>query len=90
MGFEGFDFSGTFFVNTDNDDDLIGVVFGYQDFAHFYIVSWKARAEQYFQHACWWVTATGLSVKVSTRDGIIGIVQYLRIEHERVYFLSEN
>lgn len=68
-GFDAFDFSGTVFVDTDYDDDLIGIVFGYQDFSHFYLVSWKARSEQYFQTDCWTVTATGLSVKVHVHRG---------------------
>jgi syndecan 4 len=61
--FQAFDFSGTVFVDTNNDDDLIGIVFGYQDIGHFYLVSWKGRTEQYFRHACGTATATGLSVK---------------------------
>ena len=34
----GVDFSGTIFVETDNDDDFVGFVFSFQDTHNFYVV----------------------------------------------------
>lgn len=38
-------FDGTIHVNTTTDDDFIGIVFGYQDSSHFYLMNWKQTGQ---------------------------------------------
>ncbi len=68
--YEGIDFTGTMFVQTQNDDDFIGLVFGYQSPRHFYLVSWKQEGQQYWRSVKGRdSTATsGLEIKVRTCD----------------------
>jgi len=47
--FGGVDFEGTFFVDTEIDDDYVGFIFSYQDNAHFYTVAWKKNTQTYWQ-----------------------------------------
>ncbi|XP_025423657.1 cartilage oligomeric matrix protein [Sipha flava] len=47
--FGGVDFEGTFFVDTDIDDDYVGFVFSYQDNHKFYTVMWKKGTQTYWQ-----------------------------------------
>ncbi|KAJ8673743.1 hypothetical protein QAD02_005005 [Eretmocerus hayati] len=47
--FNGVDFEGTFFVNTDIDDDYVGFVFSYQNTRQFYTVMWKKVLQTYWE-----------------------------------------
>uniref|UniRef100_A0AAR5P3M5 Cartilage oligomeric matrix protein n=1 Tax=Dendroctonus ponderosae TaxID=77166 RepID=A0AAR5P3M5_DENPD len=45
----GVDFEGTFFVDTEVDDDYVGFVFSYQNNKKFYTVMWKKNHQTYWQ-----------------------------------------
>ncbi|KAJ8963403.1 hypothetical protein NQ318_018882, partial [Aromia moschata] len=47
--FYGVDFEGTFFVETEIDDDYVGFIFSYQSNRKFYTVMWKKNAQDYWQ-----------------------------------------
>ena len=46
--FRDVEYSGTFFVNTHSDDDIIGIVFGYQSPRKFFVASWKKSRQTYW------------------------------------------
>lgn len=60
------EYSGTFFVNTGDDDDIIGIVFGYQNPKKFFIASWKQSMQVYWESRPFRATAeTALNIKVA-------------------------
>eukprot|EP00794_Sanderia_malayensis_P009735 gene9735-10730_t len=64
--YEGIDFTGTMFVQTRNDDDFIGFVFGYQSPRNFILVSWKQEGQKYWRSIRGHETeaTSGLEIKV--------------------------
>lgn len=45
--FSSVEYSGTLYVDTELDDDYIGIVFNYQSNKRFMLVSWKQREQEY-------------------------------------------
>jgi syndecan 4 len=63
--YEDIEFKGTMFVNTHNDDDIIGFAFGYQQFGHFFLLSWKKKEQTYWHTDPFRATAkTWMTLKV--------------------------
>ena len=63
--FGSVEFNGTLFVDTDNDDDYVGLVFNYQSNRRFMLVAWKRGDGQYWNRRPFRATAgPGLQVKV--------------------------
>ncbi|KAJ8980462.1 hypothetical protein NQ317_007658 [Molorchus minor] len=63
--FYGVDFEGTFFVDTEIDDDYVGFIFSYQSNQKFYTVMWKKQAQAYWHQTPFYAYAEpGIQIKV--------------------------
>ncbi|XP_055688217.1 cartilage oligomeric matrix protein [Lutzomyia longipalpis] len=75
--FGGVDFEGTFFVDTEIDDDYVGFIFSYQSNHKFYTVMWKKSIQTYWQATPFRASAEpGIQLKLV--DSTTGPGQMLR------------
>lgn len=75
--FGGVDFEGTFFVDTEIDDDYVGFIFSYQSNHKFYSVMWKKNIQTYWQATPFRASAEpGIQLKLV--NSITGPGQMLR------------
>jgi len=56
---------GSWLMKGNNDDDLVGFVFGYQDPGHFYLLDWKMQTQD--DNACG-LAEQGISIKTVAAD----------------------
>ena len=71
--FGGVDYSGTFYVHDDKDDDFAGFVFSFQNNKKFYAFMWKKDKQTYWFETPYKVTGKAgmqLKVKLSNRPVI--------------------
>lgn len=75
--FNGVDFEGTLFVDTDNDDDYIGFIFSYQSNHRFYAVTWKRNPQEYWYREPF-VAKAEPGIQIKLVDSKTGPGEYLR------------
>lgn len=76
------EYSGTLFVNTHSDDDIIGIVFGYQSPRKFFVASWKKRRQVYWDTRPFRATAeSAFNIKVKLPLGV-------KIKEVRIFLLG--
>ncbi|XP_064094358.1 cartilage oligomeric matrix protein-like [Macrobrachium nipponense] len=69
IAFGGVNFEGTFFIDTSADDDFAGFLFSFQDNGHFYLVTWKSRAQRYWESSPFVASAdAGIQLKLVASD----------------------
>ncbi|WP_250565987.1 DUF4114 domain-containing protein, partial [Adonisia turfae] len=80
---------GSWRVDTDIDDDLMGFVFGYQDPDHFYLFDWKQATQN---QPGWGIAEQGMSIKVVDSDAPISFTDLWPTENssERVRTIFQN
>ena len=82
--FSSVEFNGTFFVNTEIDDDYAGIVFNYQSNKRFMLVAWKQSNQSYWQRSPFSAYATaGVQIKVVQSDTGPGPMLRNAIWHSR-------
>jgi hypothetical protein len=65
QSFSNLKYAGTFYVDTEEDNDFIGIVFGYQSSSKFYAATWKKAGQVYWDRTPFFATsATGMTIKV--------------------------
>jgi subtilisin-like proprotein convertase family protein len=64
---------GTWRVDTDQDDDFMGFVFGFQDTSHFYLFDWK-QVDQV--HPSGAISAAGMTVKAIHADSPLVVADF--------------
>uniref|UniRef100_A0A336MYP0 CSON009653 protein n=1 Tax=Culicoides sonorensis TaxID=179676 RepID=A0A336MYP0_CULSO len=75
--FGGVDFEGTFFIDTEIDDDYVGFIFSYQNNRKFYTVMWKKNIQTYWQ-ATPFRAAAEPGIQLKLVDSATGPGQMLR------------
>ncbi|XP_037080136.1 cartilage oligomeric matrix protein-like [Pollicipes pollicipes] len=80
--FSGLDFEGTFFIDTEIDDDYVGFVFSYQDNGRFYTVMWKKNTQTYWQSSPFRAVAEpGVQLKAVKSDTGPGVMMRNALWH---------
>jgi len=75
--FRDVEYSGTFFVNTHSDDDIIGIVFGYQNPRKFFVASWKRTSQIYWDPRPFRANAES-AFNIKKINSVSGATQMLR------------